>query len=90
VADNRKNVQYNCDKSCTDLKERQKRRWKFYATNQVYEDQCIGLTGEFHVVKSLLLTASAICEIKTEFPGIKSYRNPRRICQNMLIFLVSY
>jgi hypothetical protein len=37
----------NLDKACTVLKLKSKERRKFYATNQVHENQCIGLIVEF-------------------------------------------
>jgi hypothetical protein len=37
--DNRERYNENCDKACTGLKLRQKSRWKFYAPNQIYENQ---------------------------------------------------
>jgi hypothetical protein len=33
------------------------KRCTFYATNQVHENQCIRLTGEFHVVKQFLASS---------------------------------
>jgi hypothetical protein len=38
-------------KSSTDLKQRQKNRWIFYATNPVHENQFIGVIGKLKVMK---------------------------------------
>jgi hypothetical protein len=44
--------------------------------NQVHENQCVGLIEELHIVKPFLPTASAICVIKTESPGLHYYKTP--------------
>jgi hypothetical protein len=49
MGDNRKMCNKNCDKACTDLKLREKRRWKFYATNLATKPSPLklGLIGEY-------------------------------------------
>jgi hypothetical protein len=47
---------------------------KIKPTNQIQENQCIGLNGEF--VKHFLPAPSIICGVKTEQLGLKPYRNP--------------
>jgi hypothetical protein len=39
-----------------------KRRWKFYATNQVHKIPCIGLTGEGCETVSFLLPLASTVE----------------------------
>jgi hypothetical protein len=51
MGDKRKMYNKNYDKAYKYLKVRQKRKGKFYATDQVHESQCIGLIEEFHIVK---------------------------------------
>jgi hypothetical protein len=50
----------NCKKACMHLKLRWKRRWKYYATNQVHENQYIGLLGERHEANFCLLLVSSV------------------------------
>jgi hypothetical protein len=75
----------NYDKTCTD-------RWHFYAPNlgnkpSPWKSMCRINWRIFwnHFVP----TASSICGVKTEYSGLKPCRNPWRICQIMLIFLIS-